>query len=309
MEGRLIDWLLTRDPAIARLARKYLLDEDPPYAEDGFLRMFLDRFDPATGRWGGGVYGPKWISTFYTMRDLVSLEIDPANPVFQRGLNTLLENMWNPAVSVAEDVCVAAMLLDMLLYARRDAPAVREIADFLLSVRLPDGGWNCQYRRSKHPVSSIHTTLSTLEALSAYAGGGEGARKDAVLEAIRSGREYLLARRLFRRATTGEPILPAITEFHFPTRWKYDLLRALLYFAASGCPYDPRMDEGMDILRQKFGRGYLMKGSTYAGKIHFPMESSGAGAMNTLRGLRVLRAYDEPLFREKLAGTIRLADE
>jgi hypothetical protein len=308
-EIRLIDWLLTRDPAVSRLARKYLLDESTPYARDGFLRMFLERFDPATGMWGGGVYGPKWISTFYTLRDLISLEIDPANRAVQRGLDTLLQNMWNPERFVEDDVCVAAMLLGMLLYARPEAPAVREIADYLLSVQLPDGGWNCWHRHYAHPVASVHTTLSAVEALDACAKGEIGARRGVLAAAVKRGEEYLLERRLFRRLATGEPILPRITEFHFPTRWKYDLLRALLYFAAAAHPYDPRMDEGMDILRERFRRGYLGKGATYTGKLHFSMEPGRAGAMNTIRGLRVLRVYDPAIFAEKMGGTIRLSEE
>lgn len=193
-EIKLVDWLLTRDPAVSRLVRKYVLDENPPYARDGFIRMFLDRFDPATGMWGGGVYGPKWISTFYTLRDLISLEIDPANESVQRGLDTLLQNMWNPDKFVEDDVCVAAMLLGMLLYARPGAPAVREICDYLLSVQLTDGGWNCRHRHYAHPVASIHTTLSTIEALGACARGEAGARRDALAAAVRRGEEYLLAR-------------------------------------------------------------------------------------------------------------------
>jgi hypothetical protein len=306
-EIRLIDWLLTRDPAVARMARKYLLDEETPYVEGGFIRGFLDRFDPATGRWGGGVYSPKWISTFYTLRDLASLEIDPETPAFQRGIDTLLQAIWNPEASVTGDVCVAAMLLSMLLYAGRDVPAIREIVDFLLSVQLSDGGWNCQYRRSA--VSSVHTTLSVLEALSERARGEKGEPKKALDAAVRRGQEYLLARRLLRRATTGELIFPHIDAFHFPTRWKYDLLRALVYFTSIDYPYDPRMDEGMDILRERFASGFLSKGSTYAGKVHFPMETARAGAMNTLNGLRVLRAFDPALFAQRINGTIRLPDD
>lgn len=82
-----------------------------------------------------------------------------------------------------------------------------------------------------------------------------------------------------------------------------------MYFAATGHPYDTRMDEGMDILRQRFGRGFLGKGSTYAGKLHFSMEPAHVGAMNTLRGLMVLRVYDPALFTQKLGGTIRLNEE
>ena len=89
----LLETLVSADPAVARMAKKYLLDEDVPYTQQGWIGDFLERFDPETGRWGGGIYGPKWISTFYTMRDLAALEIDPAHPVYQRGLDTLLRRL------------------------------------------------------------------------------------------------------------------------------------------------------------------------------------------------------------------------
>ena len=57
-------------------------------------------------------------------------------------------------------------------------------------------------------------------------------RLSGIIAARRRGEEYLLERRLFRRKSTGEVIDPAWLEFSFPTRWHYDVLRALEYFRA-----------------------------------------------------------------------------
>ena len=182
MTHTLLECLLAGDPALARLTRKYLLDTQTPYVTQGWIGAFLERFDPQTGRWGRGIYGPKWISTLYTMRDLAAC-----------------------------------------------------------------------------------------------------------------GREYLLRKGLMRRETDGSLILPQITRFHFPDRWHYDVLRALLYLANTCFPFDPRMTEAMDLLKDQFSRGYLLRGSAYSGLVHFPMETGRIGMMNTLRGLRVLRQYDPQL--------------
>jgi hypothetical protein len=56
------------------------------------------------------------------------------------------------------------------------------------------------------------------------------------------------------------------------------------------------MEEGIAILKKKFDKGYLTKGSTYSGPIHFKMETSKIGSMNSLRGLIVLKHYDYEYF-------------
>ncbi len=73
------------------------------------------------------------------------------------------------------------------------------------------------------------------------------------------------------------------------------MLRALLYFASVRHPFDPRMGEALDLLKTRFKRGYLLRGSAYSGLTHFRMETGRIGRMNTLRGLRVLRQYDPDL--------------
>jgi hypothetical protein len=52
-------------------------------------------------------------------------------------------------------------------------------------------------------------------------------------------------------ASTGEVIDPAWLEFSFPTRWHYDVLRALEYFRSAGGPPDPRVAEAVELLVSK----------------------------------------------------------
>ena len=46
-------------------------------------------------------------------------------------------------------------------------------------------------------------------------------------EARMSGEEYLLERNLFRRVSTGEPADEQFLSLVHPSRWHYDVLRAL----------------------------------------------------------------------------------
>lgn len=296
-----IDFLLEGDPSVRRLTQKYLLDQETTYTDQGWIHDFLSCFDSEQGTWGNGIYGPKWISTFYTLRDLMSLEIDPKHPIYQEGLQTLIAHMWNPDEFMEDDVCVVAMLVSLLTYGRYDPSPIAEMMQYLIRKQLPDGGWNCvsAYRTALH--SSIHTTLSVLEAYRDYEREGYREELERVREQAKEGQEYLLRKRLLRRESDGELIVPYITQFHFPTRWKYDVLRALVYFTSIQYPYDPRMEEALELLREKIKKAYLTKGTTYSGRLHFSMETSRIGRMNTLRGLQVLKYYD-PDYYNKLIG-------
>lgn len=306
---RIVDFLLDSDPAVRRQTQIYLLGEQPLYTTDGWIGEFLSRYDTEKKTWGNGIYGPKWISTFYTMRDLKSLEIDPQHPVYQQGLKTLLEHMWNPDEFVEDDVCVVAMLVGLLTYGKHPERPIEEMIHYLLDQQLSDGGWNCSAVYGHSTKSSIHTTLSVLEAFADYEKEGYESLLPAIREQTVAGQAYLLRRNLMRRESNHEIILPYITVFHFPTRWKYDVLRALYYFASINNPYEPALKEGLELLKKKFERGFLTKGPTYSGRIHFPIDTTRIGAMNTLRGLIVLKHYDPDFFHELISKEITIPHE
>ena len=110
------------------------------------------------------------------------------------------------------------------------------------------------------------------------------------------GQEYLLERRLFRRKSTGEVVNPSWLQFSFPTRWHYDVLRALEYFRSVGDPPDSRIDEAIHLMRSKQQPGgtWLLE-NTHAGKVQFELEEGDnePSRWNTLRALRVLNWYDK----------------
>jgi hypothetical protein len=101
----------------------------------------------------------------------------------------------------------------------------------LIGEQLEDGGWNCwvEYGSVR---SSFATTINVLEGLLAHERATGGSAES--IAARRRGEEYLLERKLFRRKSTGEVVAPACLQFSFPTRWHYDVLRALEYFRTVG---------------------------------------------------------------------------
>ena len=110
------------------------------------------------------------------------------------------------------------------------------------------------------------------------------------VDARRRGEEYLLERGLFRRKSTGAVIDPAWLTFSFPTRWHYDVLRALEYFRSTGEPPDPRVAEAVEVLRSKEQPDGTWLLETPSRDRPFPVDDGDgrSSRWNTLRALRVL---------------------
>ena len=79
----------------------------------------------------------------------------------------------------------------------------------------------------------------------------------------------------------------------YPSRWRYDILRALDYFQCAGVAYEPRMEDAVEVLlkkRRKDGKWPLQ--AKHPGQTHFDMEKIGAPSRwNTLRALRVFKHF------------------
>jgi hypothetical protein len=165
---------------------------------------------------------------------------------------------------------------------------VAPIVERILGERMADGGWNCEAENGS-VRTSFDTTINVLDGLLEFQrNGGDSA---SVREARRSGEEYLLERRLFRRKSTGEVVDPAYLDFAFPFYWHYDVLRALDYFRSSGATQDPRTAEAVELVRSKRqpdGRWLLDR--IHPGRVHFDIEAPAGtpSRWNTLRALRVL---------------------
>ena len=99
---------------------------------------------------------------------------------------------------------------------------------------------------------------------------------------------------MFRSHRTGEVIDRNWTEFHFPPRWKYDVLRGLDQLQDAGAEPDGRAAEAIDlVVGKRRPDGRWPKGSQYSGQTWFTMEPGRVpGRWNTLRALRVLRWWE-----------------
>ncbi|MCI0376841.1 MAG: hypothetical protein L0215_04495 [Gemmataceae bacterium] len=300
-----IQWLLEGDPAIRWQVLRDVLSaatstverERRKIARAGWGGRLLARQD-AGGTWAGGLYTPKWKSTTYTMLLLRDFGLPAAHRQARKACARLLDQGLRRDGGINYDwggrseTCITGMVLSILAYFEHGDDRLDTLAGHLLEQQMPDGGWNCQ-RPYGATHSSVHTTISALEGLRNYELWG-GPHAQAVREAQRRGREFLLVHRLFRSDRTGAIIKPIFLSFSFPPRWHYDILRALDYFQSVGAPRDDRVAESIGVVREaRRADGRWPLHNSYKGKTFFKLERVGAASRwNTLRALRVLKWWD-----------------
>ncbi len=302
MDTKTINWLLKGDPSVIYQTKRDLLDTNKAelkslqkdIANKGWAKKFLS-LQESSGMWGGGLYGPKWISTHYTLMTLMRLGLTRDNIQAQKGCQLLLDKGFyrdggiNFFASLDHgETCVSAMVLALLCYFNIDDERVFAIKDFLEGQQMEDGGWNCEsFIGATH--SSFHTTISALEGLRQFE-VKHGDENHELHKAREKAHEFLLCHHLFRSDKTGEVINSSMTRFSFPPRWKYDVMRGLDYFQDINAPHDPRFCDAITLLRKKEKDGKWPLQQKHTGRIYFDMEPTGKPSrINTLRALRILK--------------------
>jgi hypothetical protein len=200
------------------------------------------------------------------------------------------ENAGQPFFAGEVEPCINGRTVALGVYFGQD---VEGIVARLLGEQLEDGGWNCEAENGS-VRSSFDTTINVLEGLLANERATGGSSESIAVR--RRGEEYLLERNLFRRKSSGEVVNQAWLQCSFPTRWHYDVLRALEYFWETGDPPDQRVDEAIHVLRSKQQPdGTWLLENTHPGKVHFTLEDGDGrpSRWNTLRALRVLNWYEQ----------------
>lgn len=314
-----LDWLLDSDPAIrwqalhdlAGAPAEIVAAERARIAIDGWGARLL-ALQGEDGQWEGGALfparrgesagsdpsnqneGQPWTATEPTLTLLRAFGIDPNCERVRRAVAQVRdhcrwEHAGQPFFAGEVEPCINGRTVALGVYFGKD---VEGIVARLLGEQLEDGGWNCEAENGS-VRSSFATTINVLEGLLEYERATDGSAKSVA--ARRRGEEYLLERRLFRRKSTGEVADPAWLQFSFPTRWHYDVLRALEYFRSVGDPPDPRVDEAIQLLRSKQQPdGTWLLENTHPGQVHFTLEDGDGrpSRWNTLRALRVLDWYE-----------------
>jgi len=317
--GPVIDWLLGSDPSIRWQVMRDLLGAPEPewraerakVATEGWGARLLACED-ADGQWAGGAFLPEdfdfqewkdvgqpWTATTFALSQLREFGLDPsseraAHAVGLVGANSRWDHAGEPYWAGEVEECINGRTAADGAYFGVDVSA---LAGRLAGERLDDGGWNCE-RANGSARSSFATTINVLDGLLEYERATGGTPETR--QARRSGEEYLLQRSLFRRLSTGEPADEQFLSFLHPSRWRYDILRALDYFRAAaaltGAAPDPRLGEAVGLVRsRRMADGRWRLDWSLPGRVWFEVDS-GAGQPSwwvTLRAMRVLNWWDQ----------------
>lgn len=313
-----IDWLLNSDPSVRwQVMRDLLSSPEPEYRAErakveteGWGALLLGCADE-DGQWAGGAFLPRdfdfsewqdvgqpWTATAFSLSQLREFGLDPSSDRIKRaveliGANSRWDHAGEPYWEGEVEECINGRTVADGAYFGVD---VSPLVDRLTGERMDDGGWNCE-RANGSVRSSFASTINVLEGLLEYerATGGTLASR----QARESGEEYLLERSLFRRLSTGEPADEQYLSFVHPSRWRYDVLRALDYFRSAatltGAAPDPRLGEAIDHVRsRRLEDGTWLLDWSQPGRVWLDVDD-GAGRPSrwvTLRAMRVLSWWD-----------------
>lgn len=316
--GSVITWLADSDPSIRWQVMRDLLDAPEPewsaerakVETDGWGARLLS-YQDEDGQWAGGSFVPRgfdvrewrevgqpWTATTYSLTQLREFGLDPSSDRARRSVQLIgASSRWDeggqPFWEGEVEECINGRTVADGAYFGVDVSA---IVGRLVGERQADGGWNCE-RANGSVRSSFATTINVLEGLLEYERSTGGTPESR--QARRSGEEFLLERRLFRRLSTGEPADEQFLRFAHPNRWRYDVLRALDYFRSAadltGAGPDPRLGDAVSHVRsRRLADGTWPLDWSPAGRIWFEMDD-GAGQPSrwvTLRAMRVLRWWE-----------------
>lgn len=300
-----LGWLVDGDPSVVWQVQRDVLEAPERtwratrdhVATGGWgAQLLSNRSDD--GRWAGGLYSPKWISTTYTLLLLWRMGLPGDHPDAVASTELLLDKpiwVYERGGQVGHEDCVAGFGLALSSWFTTADEFREQLVGDILDWQLDDGGWNCRAgddEPGKH--SSFHTTINIVEGLREYCVSG-GPRSGDVEAAEARAREFFCAHHLYRSHRTGKIPDERMARLPFPPRWHHDVLRGLDYFRAASAERDPRLEDSIALLQgyqRPDGRWPIHAG--YAGKVWFNMESGrNPSRWNTLRALRVMRWWDE----------------
>lgn len=316
----LIAWLLDSDPTLRWQVERDLVGEPADVWEATRARIATEgcgarllELQDADGQWAGGAFfpadfdfegpeatqaGQPWTATTWTLNSLREWGLDAGALRERRTAELLAENSrWEynnlPFWSGEVDCCINAWTVANGLWLGAD---ITGIIDWFLEHQLPDGGWNCEWVEGSKR-SSFHSTLNSLKGLLAYDAATGGT--DTTRAARRTGQEYLLQRRLFRRLSTGEPVAAWVDQFTYPFRWTYNVLNAAEYFRQAslldGAAPDPRMTEAIELIRSaRQPDGTWLQIGRHPGRVWFEVDAPVGEPSKwlTLFATRVLAWWD-----------------
>jgi hypothetical protein len=296
-ESAALDWMLDTDPALRWQVERDLAGAPPKTWEATRARVATEgcgarllSLQDADGQWAGGSYfpadfdwhgpeaakgaGQPWTATTWSLNALREWGLDAsvlAGTAEKLAANSRWDYNGGPYWQGEVDCCINAYTIANGAWLGTD---VSELANWFPAHQMADGGWNCEWEEGSIR-SSFHSTLNSLKGLLYYEGTTGGTPE--LTAARHAAEEYLLARRLMYRLSTGERHDAWATHFAYPFRWFYSLPKALDYFRAAarfdGTAPDARLSEAVEVLRSaRQADGKWLQERVHPGRVWFDVD-------------------------------------
>jgi len=295
-----IAWLLEGDVSIQYLTHRFLLESSPEIYEplqarirtEGYGARFLASRNE-NGHWGRWFYQPKWTCTHYTLADLKVIGMPPGTDAPREMVRRAFDEcmLENGGINFAKtmvqsDVAVDGMFLNYAAYFCPDDERVEHLVGYILSQARPDGGYTWDTESS---TGDPHTTICVLEGFHEYKEAGFSRYLPEVELSVQKAVEYLLSNDLFMSGVSR------FMKLSHPYRYRYDVLRALEYFASVRMPYDERMEPALAWLKNKQKlSGLWHLENIHKGNVHFNLEEKGQPSrFITLKALLIFKYASE----------------
>ena len=285
-----VEFLMKGDPAIRWQTLRDLLDA--PESE-----WQAERSKVSAEGWGAAILShrgkdgtwpeARWTGDVWTLIVLTELGIDlDGRTAFDRLVGRLLPKgapVARETLFQRMDICHLGFWLRIGSSFCPKDERLSTLIDFLLSVQMEDGGWNCRIRVKPK-------TFNVLEGLRAAHHAGlltsetfRGSEARAI--------EFMLQHRLYRSDKTGEVVEERFLNLTFPSYWHYNILRGLDYIRQTPFRADPRLSDPLDVLEsRRKTNGLWPVERRIPGETLFDMEKMGGDSRwVTLKALRILR--------------------
>ncbi|MCI4330225.1 MAG: hypothetical protein L3K19_00030 [Thermoplasmata archaeon] len=320
-DGKVTDWLLEVDqPAVRYYTLVELLERKPSdpevvsarsriaragwandqLQEQGSKGFWESREPKNVGEWVNFLYFPTFLATNWRALVLSDLGLDATNPRIKKIADLIFEyklRRSSPFNFFYEEACISANTARMMTrFGYADDVRVRKLYDWLLEDQRVDGGWNCS--------QDTPGTLDVWEPLAAFAALPKPKRSPRMEQAISSGAEFYLERKLFEE---GRPYAPWL-RFHYPNHYFYDVLVGLDVLTELGFGGDRRLRPALKVLMDKrradgtwlldrshpdLGRGVTIGPDRSKTKPLVLEEPGKPSKWITLKALRVLKRVED----------------
>lgn len=193
--------------------------------------------------WIDFLYFPPFLATNWRALVLSDLGLNASDPRIKKIADLIFEyklRRSSPFNFFYEEACISANTARMMTrFGYADDLRVRKLYDWLLEDQREDGGWNCS--------QNTPGTLDVWEPLAAFAALPKSMRSPRMEEAISTGAEFYLERKLFEE---GRPYAPWF-RLHYPNHYFYDILVGLDVLTQLGFGADRRLQPALKSLMAK----------------------------------------------------------